>query len=67
MSLDALSRATGLSSEQVTDVWERVKANGKLLGACSRHRFDVELYNRPFGGKWACSVCGGTVDSIARN
>lgn len=59
-SVDALSAATGLRRDALLEVWDEVKANNAVLGACQRHQFECTDPTR-LSAKWRCTACGGTV------
>lgn len=52
-----LSRVSGLSRDDVLQIWEEVKANKARLDACPRHRFPGGSVK--IGQKVICQACGG--------
>ena len=61
---DALSKISGLSKEDIREIWAETQANHRRLQECERpHDFQpVESDRRP--RKYRCSLCGGEVSSI---
>ncbi|WP_175712230.1 hypothetical protein [Burkholderia ambifaria] len=62
--IDALSRATGLSREDMLAMHAQVKANHALLDACSKHAFSPIEPGRLLS-RHRCVSCGGEVDAHA--
>lgn len=66
---DALSRVSGISRADMDGIWQEVKANHARLEACAGpHDFSVP--HRTVGTlvrDWACSKCGGHVESTHRS
>ena len=61
--LETISRVTGLSRPVMDEIWQKVKANQKLLEACKGHDFNLPAEQRgQLTTRWKCSRCGGIVD-----
>ncbi len=58
-----LAEMSGVSETQIGNIMKEVKANIALLDTCARHDFGPRI---PLQRKYACSNCGGTVDTAAR-
>jgi len=59
-----LAEFTGLPRTSITDAWERIKANQKILNKCKVHAFgEVESLNSVTG--YECHNCGGTMKGNA--
>ncbi len=61
---DALSKVSGLPRPEVQAIFEKVKANHRLLDACAGpHDFSlVDPAAPPFKREYRCARCGGVVD-----
>jgi hypothetical protein len=67
--LDMMAGLTGLSREDMKEVWKRVQANHKRLDACPDHDFEPLPGAKPsLGGlpsKYRCKRCNGQIDGVA--
>lgn len=62
-----LGKISGLGKEKVNEIWEKVKANHRLLDACSKHDFSIDVTEgQTLNKRWKCVHCGGIVDTIAK-
>ena len=69
-SLTTIGEAVGLTREDMTAIWEGVKANQAKLDGCQRHDFvGIDAGERygslRFKVKFRCKRCQGTVDASA--
>ena len=53
-----LSNLSGVSREEVLDLWRQVKENHDRLASCQRHRFEPPAELK-LGARYHCTVCGG--------
>lgn len=61
---DTLSKISGLPTDDVAQIVDKVLANNRQLESCPRHRFvRVEGEPNPFRQKYRCEVCGGSIGS----
>jgi len=58
--IDALSKLTRLSREEVIEAWEKVKANRAILDACPGPHVFKAIDKRTE----RCDVCGGEINTI---
>ena len=60
-----LAAVSGQSREQVTDLWEEVKANSARLRGCPRHRFpDASSLVLSPRMELVCESCGGKMRTV---
>lgn len=64
-SVDTIADASGVPRSELLSIWDRVRANQARLEACHRHDFVALQPEKPMGGKFQCSACGGDVDHHA--
>ena len=65
--IDVLSKASGISKEEVLKIRERVRDNHARLDACAGpHVFEDVTPEKIVGKEFACKLCSGRVDSQAR-
>jgi hypothetical protein len=65
--LEALHQVSGLSKDEVKNIWLKIKENSKKLEACPKHDFSIDLEpNKKFNKKYQCTCCGGTVYDQAK-
>jgi hypothetical protein len=60
-----MSKISGLSNETVRELFEKVKANRKLLDSCERHDFSIIVGGSSKAvSRWQCSRCKGEIDQL---
>jgi hypothetical protein len=66
--IKALANITSLKQEEVTRIWEEVKANKKLLDSCKGpHDFGMLTSEGGLSrAKYTCKNCGGWVGAAYR-
>lgn len=63
--IDALSRVSGLSKEEVHAIAEKVRANVRRLNECANHAFEPIGAESLLRQRYQCKHCGGEVDASA--
>lgn len=63
--IDAMARFSGLSRDEIQQIWLDVKANHARLNGCAYHEFEAVPDCPPLKQKYRCRHCGGEVDAIA--
>jgi hypothetical protein len=64
-AIEALSRVSGLSKEEVQAIAEKARANVRRLDACTNHAFEPIGPESLLRQRYRCKHCGGEVDSHA--
>lgn len=64
-AVEALSRISGLSQDEVQGIAEQVRANVKRLNACADHAFEPIGARQPLRQRYRCQHCSGEVDAHA--
>lgn len=63
--LGAMASMTGLSRDDMRQIWDDVKANQYRLRGCDWHDFEPLSDDDPLRRKYRCRRCGGVVDHHA--
>jgi len=56
-----------MTPEEVREIWNQAKANGKTLDACDGpHAFEDITPDKPLMKRFKCKACGGEVSADQR-
>jgi hypothetical protein len=64
-AIQALSRVSGLSKEEVQAIAEQARANVRRLDACADHTFEPIGRESLLRQRYRCKHCSGEVDAHA--